>query len=294
MFEKLLEPRRAAFISVLSNTILTVSKLILGYMIGSVAVISEGFHSGLDLIASVIAFCSVSVSSRPPDKEHPYGHGKIENISGAVEALLIIVAGALITKEAVEKLRHGGEVGNPTAGLIVMGISVLLNFIVSRILFKSGKKHDSAALIADGHHLSTDIMTSLGVFIGLILMKLTGWGWVDPVAALVVAGIIVFVGGRVLLTSFAELLDHTLPAEEEKLIRDIIERHRGLFVSYHKLRTRKAGAIRYIDLHLEMSPDSSLKHAHDFCDHIQKDITAEFPTAQILIHIEPYDPNHVD
>ena len=164
---------------------------------------------------------------------------------------------------------------------------MVINTLVARTLFNVAKKFDSPALEADGHHLSTDVITSLGVFVGLGLVKFTGLHWLDPIVAMLVAALMFFIGTRVLVQSFADLLDRSLPDTEEAQIRRIIDSHTGMFIEYHKLRTRKAGAYRYIDLHLVMYNDHSLKAAHDFCDHIENEIQQEFPTANITIHLEP-------
>ncbi len=280
-------PRTAALISVISNTLLVVSKITAGILSGSVSILSEGIHSGLDLVAAIIAFFSVSLSSQPDDAEHPYGHGKIENVSGTVEAILIIIAGALIIKEAVHKLQRGGEVSHVNIGLVIMLFSVVMNIIVSRILFKSAKKHESQALEADAHHLSTDVLTSLGVFLGLLLVKLTHYQWLDPIVALGVAALIIWIGGKVMLKSFVDLIDHKLPEEEEVKIRSLIDEHADKFIEYHKMRTRRSGAVRYIDIHLVVSGDQTVDEAHSLCDHLEEDISELYHNAKIFIHLEP-------
>ncbi len=280
-------PRSAAMLSVISNSVLVVSKIAIGIFSGSVSVLSEGIHSGLDLIAAIIAFFSVSLSARPVDDKHPYGHGKIESISGSVEAFLIVVAGGLIIREAVLKLQSGGEIEHINLGLAVMFVSVILNIIVSRVLFRVGKRYESQAIEADAHHLSTDVMTSLGVFAGLILVKITGLHWLDAAVAFGVAALIVWIGMKVFFNSFFDLIDQKLPEEEEQRIKRIIEEHSGLFVEYHKMRTRRSGAVRYIDMHLVLSGDERIKDAHDLCDHLERDIGAALNNCNITIHIEP-------
>ncbi len=284
--------RGAALLSVISNTVLVALKIGVGIFTGSVAIISEGIHSGMDLLAALIAFISVSISGKPADGSHPYGHGKVENVSGSVEAFLIVAAGVYIIYESVEELRHGGEVFNLDFGLAVMAVSVICNVLVSRNLFAVAKEHESPALEADAHHLSTDVYTSVGVFVGLLVVRVTGLQWLDPVVALCVACLIIFVGIKVLISSFTDLLDQKLPEEEERIIREIIEdqEHLAEFVGYHRLRTRKAGAHRYIDLHLVVPAEKSVSEAHKFCDHIESDIKEKIRNASITIHIEP--PHH--
>ncbi len=179
--------QKAALLSIFSNSILIIFKLIAGVLMGSVSVISEAIHSSIDLLASLIAFFSIKEASKAKDDEHPFGHGKYENVSGFVEALLILIAAILIIFEAIKKIVDGGKVDNVYAGIFVMLVASIVNFIISMVLLKIAKKTDSIALEADAMHLLTDVFTSLGVFGGLILLKITGWKIVDPLTALFVA-----------------------------------------------------------------------------------------------------------
>lgn len=278
---------KAAWISVFSNTFLTIAKLVVGILIGSISVISEAIHSANDLLASFIALFAVKNSSKPPDKEHPYGHGKIENVSGTIEALLIFIAAALIVKEAVAKIMHGGEVLDTGWGIAVMGSAALLNFLVSNYLLKVGKEADSIALEADGMHLRTDVYTSLGVFIGLILIKLTGYQLIDPIAAIMVAILIVKAAYDLTKKAFTPLMDTSLDDEMIDLIESILSKYDSKFIEYHDLRTRKAGRESYIDLHLVLQPDISIKQGHEICDLLEQDIERKVPYAHVLIHVEP-------
>lgn len=285
-----MDPRvSAARISVLSNTLLVVAKLAVGLAIQSVSIISEAIHSGLDLVAAGIAFWSVQQAAKPADQTHKYGHGKIENLSGAAEALLIFVAAVWIVSEAVHKLRYGGDVGSVTWGLAVMGASALVNTGVSRHLFRVAKKTDSMALQADALHLSTDVFTSLGVFGGLILLHFTGLWWLDPAVAVGVALLIMKAAYELFLQAVQPLADVKLPDEEEAEVVAILERHAGEYVSWHSLRTRKAGAQRHIDLHLVAHRNESLGDVHHLCDQIEAEIEGRFPGASVLIHPEPCD-----
>jgi cation diffusion facilitator family transporter len=281
-------PRSAAVLSILSNTLLVGGKISIGLFTGSVSVLSEGIHSSLDLIAAVIAFISVTISGRPADKEHPYGHGKVENISGTIEAILIIVAGVLIIREAYHKIARGGEVAHLDVGLAIMLVSVVMNIFVSRVLFRVARRHESQALEADAQHLSTDVMTSGGVVLGLFLVRVTGLHWIDAVAAFGVAALIIYIGLKVLRTSFLDLIDQSLPEKEQKRIREIIELHKDQYVTYHKMRTRKSGKVRYIDMHLIFPRDISIQTAHDLCEDIEDHIRGEFHNVSITIHLEPH------
>jgi cation diffusion facilitator family transporter len=177
---------KAAGLSVASNIALTAGKLVVGSIIGSVSVISEAIHSANDLLASFIALWAVRKSAQPPDQEHPYGHGKVENIAGTIEAVLIFIAAVFIISESIEKIRQGGEILEPGWGMLVMAVSAGLNFMVSSYLLKVGKEQDSVALEADGVHLRTDVYTSLGVMAGLGLIQLSGYWILDPIIAILV------------------------------------------------------------------------------------------------------------
>ena len=282
------EKLKAAYISVVSNTILTLSKIGIGISGKSMAVISEGLHSGIDLLASVIAAFAIKKALIPPDKDHQYGHAKYENISGVVEALLITIAGGIIVYEAVHKLIKGStELHYLDWGIYIMIISVIANIIVSSYLFKVGRKTDSMALMADGWHLRTDVYTSLGVLAGLIVIKYTGLVWLDSVVAILVALWIIWVSFKLLMEAGGGLTDKALPPEEEELIKSIILEHYKFFVEFHKLRTRKAGNERHIDLHLVIKPDTTTEKAHNLCDHLEKEINRKLPNCKILIHVEP-------
>ena len=278
---------KAAWLSVFSNTFLVLSKLVIGILIGSVSVISEAIHSANDLLASFIALFAVKTSTRPPDREHPYGHGKIENISGTIEALLIFVAAGMIIKEAIDKIVSGGEVMDLGWGMTVMGFSALLNFLVSNYLLKVGRENNSVALEADGMHLRTDVLTSLGVFFGLLLIKITGYQIFDPIAAILVACLILKAAYDLTRKAFMPLLDSSLDEEDIALTESILKEYKDNYIEYHKLRTRKAGRDSHIDFHLVLNPDKSIQEAHDLCEEIEARINAQIPYSHVLIHIEP-------
>ena len=214
---------RTAWLSIFSNTTLVILKLIVGLYVGAVSLISEALHSGTDLIAALIAFWAVRKSDAPPDLEHDYGHGKYENLSAAVEALLIVGAAIGIVYEAVGKFASGEVPETLSYGIAIMIVAIIVNFAVSRRLLHVAKITGSQALEADGLHLTADIWTSVGVLIGLLLMQLTGWAWLDPVIAIFVAGIIFRAGWRMVVESTRELTDESLPAEDEARIGAIFD-----------------------------------------------------------------------
>lgn len=281
------ERTEAARISVLSNGCLVVLKLVTGIATHSLSVISEAIHSGLDLLAAVIAYFSLKEASKPADFEHRYGHGKIENVAGTIEALLIFGAAVGIIVEGVKKLRLGTEVTQPDISIAVMAFSALVNYFISRHLFRVAETTQSVALSADAWHLRTDVYTSAGVMLGLAALKFTGFSWLDPLVAVLVAVLIMGAGYRLTREAFIPLMDVCLPAEEERIVREIITAHADQYVEFHKLRTRKAGRERQIDLHLVVPARQPVAQAHRLCDHITAEIKGALPYTQVLIHVEP-------
>jgi cation diffusion facilitator family transporter len=278
------EKVKTARLSIISNCCLITIKVVAGLISGSVSIISEAIHSGMDLLAAVIAFVAVKFSDTPPDKEHPYGHGKYENISGVIEAFLIFIAAGWIIYEAVHKIIAPAPVENIEIGAAVMAVSAVVNFFVSRKLYKVAKKTDSIALEADALHLKTDVYTSIGVAAGLLLLWITNWHILDPLVAIAVALLILRESYKLMRSAFSPLLDTSLSSEETQIIREEISR-RGL--AFHNLRTRKSGSFRFAELHLEMPENTNLKDVHDLCDEIEQAIVNRIRHMDINIHVEP-------
>jgi cation diffusion facilitator family transporter len=278
---------KAAGLSVASNIALTAGKLVVGSIIGSVSVISEAIHSANDLLASFIALWAVRKSAQPPDQEHPYGHGKVENIAGTIEAVLIFIAAVFIISESIEKIRQGGEILEPGWGMLVMAVSAGLNFMVSSYLLKVGKEQDSVALEADGVHLRTDVYTSLGVMAGLGLIQLSGYWILDPIIAILVALLIVKAAFDLFQKAFLPLLDTAADAETMDTVTEVLEDLKGEFIEYHDLRSRKAGRDVHIDMHLVVQAQMSIEEAHDLCDTIESRIQERLNYSHVLIHVEP-------
>ncbi|MDD1719698.1 MAG: cation diffusion facilitator family transporter [Methanoregulaceae archaeon] len=282
--------QKTARLSIGSNLFLVIMKLAVGGMIGSVSIISEAIHSGLDLVAALIAYISVRKSGEPPDDAHAFGHGKFEDFSGFIEAILIFVAAALILYEAIRKIlgeESGLDMGIIGIGIAVMGVSALLNWLISSRLMKVAKKTESIALESDAWHLRTDVYTSLGVFAGLVAIHFTGITILDPLFAIGVALIIIKAAYDLTRRSFSDLIDHRLPDSEEERIRRIICEHSSEYADFHALRTRRSGPDRFIDLHLTVPGDATIEQAHDLADHLEADLRVEFPGANITIHQEP-------
>ena len=274
-----------ARLSILSNTLLISMKLVVGILSGSVSIISEAIHSSMDLMAAVIAYFSVKVSDNPPDSRHPYGHGKIENISGVIEAILIFIAAIWIIVEAVKKLIGEQTVlENIAIGSGVMMISAIVNILVSRKLYKVARETNSMALEADALHLKTDVYTSAGVAAGLILILVTGVYWLDPVIAIMVAFFIIRESYELLKRAYTPLLDEAWLKKDVEELENLLD---SLDVNYHELRTRASGNYRFVDFHVEIPKKQSVENAHKYCDMIEEKLMARFENLNVTIHVEP-------
>ncbi len=281
---------RTAAISVISNSVLILAKVVAGTVTGSVAILTEAVHSSIDLVASVVAFFSVRKAVEPADESHRYGHEKIENLAAAIEAILILVGSAAIAFEAVRHLVEHGRVHTVGLGIAVIGLSLVVNLVVSTFIDRNARATESAALTGDAAHLRTDALTSGAVLVSLVLVKITGAQWLDPAVALLVAGAIVVTGVRLLARSTRVLVDEALPGEEVAAIRRAVEQFatRGV-VGYHELRTRRAGSRRYVDLHVQFASGTSLESAHRTAHELQDRISERLRGADVLIHLEPED-----
>lgn len=281
-----MDKQKAALLSVFSNSVLIIFKLLAGFFMGSVSVISEAIHSGIDLLASIVAYFSIKQAKKPADSDHPFGHGKYENISGAFEAILIFAAAAMIIYEAVDKIANRGKIQGIEAGIIVMLISSVVNLVISSKLFSVANKTDSIALRADAMHLFTDVFTSFGVLLGLVIIRFTHIYILDPVIALFVAILIIKASVDLTKKALCDLVDKSLPVHEIEIIEGIINKYSKV-TSYHKLRTRKSGDRREIDVHIRMENSTTLLDAHKLCNIIEDEIKNALPNSYITIHIEP-------
>lgn len=278
----------AAGLSIASNALLIAIKLAAGAITGSIAILTEAIHSLIDLVASVVAFVSVRKADEPADADHPYGHEKVESLAATIEGLLILLGAAIIIYEATHRLVVGSQVETLGVGIAVMGFSVVANLVVSTVLSRQAKAHDSPALEGDAAHLRADALTSAGVVVGLVLVKVTGNSAFDSITALAVAAAIVVAGVRIIRRSSGVLVDEALPDEEMDRIEAAIASARTPEVAgYHKLRARRAGARRYIDLHVQYRSGTSLERAHELAHAMRDSIEADITRAEVLIHVEP-------
>jgi cation diffusion facilitator family transporter len=283
--------QRAAGLSVASNSTLILLKVIAGTLTGSVAILTEAVHSSVDLIASLVAFFSVRKAGEPADETHRYGHERVEDLAAAIEGVLILVGSAAIAFEAVRRLLSGGRTHTLGLGIAVVVFSTVANVVVSTVLARRGRASASPALMADAAHLRTDALSSGTVVLALVLVDATGQQWIDPVAALLVAGAIVITGVRLLTGAGKVLVDQALPGEQVTAVREAIESFgtsHGM-VGYHELRSRSGGSKRYVDVHVQFRSGTSLEDAHRTAHELQDVIARALGGADVLIHLEPQD-----
>jgi cation diffusion facilitator family transporter len=283
----------AAGLSIASNSLLIAIKLAAGAITGSIAIVTEAVHSLIDLVASVIAFVSVRKADEPADADHPYGHEKVESLAAAIEGMLILIGAGIIVYEATHRLVIGAQVESLGVGIAVMGFSVLANLLVSTILSRQAREHDSPALEGDAAHLRTDALTSAGVLAGLATVQVTGIVAFDSITALIVAAAIVVAGLRIIRRSSGVLVDEALPdAEMDRIEAAIAAARTPEVAGYHKLRARRAGSRRYIDLHVQYRSGTSLERAHELAHQMRDEIEAGIRRAEVLIHVEPETSFH--
>lgn len=275
-----------AMISVVSNSLLIIMKIFAGLYSGSVSIISEAIHSGIDLVAALIAFFAVKISFKPADKEHPFGHGKFENVSGVLEALLIFAAAIWIIIEAFRKIIEGNnilEASTLNIGITVMLLSGIINFFVSRKLYKVARETNSIALEADALHLKTDIYTSVGVGLGLLLIRFTGYYFLDPIIAISVAFFIIYEAYHLLLKAFNPLLDSSLDPESLSNILEVVEGRLPENYRIKDFKTRYSGSTIFIQFILMAPSDTTIHIAVEKRNNISAAIKKQFPNAEIIV-----------
>jgi cation diffusion facilitator family transporter len=270
---------------------LIVLKVAVGAVTGSLSVLAQAVDSFLDLFAVVITFLAVHIAARPADEEHPFGHGKAENIAAIVQSVLIFFASVAIIYSAIRRIQTGATLELTEAGIGVMAVSIVASILLSRYLLKVSRQEDSIALEANAKNIAADVYSAAAVFIGLLLVRFTNYSIIDPILALLVALYILKVAYDMLRNSFGGLIDVKLPDNEENIIKTTIKEHTGQVVGFHALRTRKAGSQRYIDLHLVLPKDMSIEKAHDICDQVEAEIESRLPRTDVTIHVEPCDEN---
>jgi cation diffusion facilitator family transporter len=282
---------RATVVSLVFNLVATSVKFIAAAITGSVSLFSEAVHSATDLVSSCIAFVSVRVSAVPPDEEHPFGHGKVESLTGFGESIMVAVVVIFIVVEAAQRLRSKHTLSQNTLviGLVLMAVVALGSFAVSLYIGRTANQTESTALKVNAQHFRIDFITSLGVFAGLSITKMTGWTQADPIIAILLAVWMTYGAYGLAAKAFQELIDVRLTEDEIAKIRKIIESY-PLVVSYHRLRTRRSGSVRYIDFHIVVPREWDLVQAHGLADKLEKEIRQDLAPAEVVIHVDPFDP----
>jgi cation diffusion facilitator family transporter len=281
---------RAAAVSIVSNTCLIVLKVAAGLVTGSVGILSDAVHSLMDLIASLIAWASVRKADAPADASHRYGHEKLEDLAAGAQALLLLFGAVFIAVEAIRRLINGGHVASVGVGIGVAAAAAAVNVVVSTYLERTGRATGSTALHANAVDLRTDAIVSMAVLVSLVVVKLTGASWMDPVVGLLVAAAISRTGVRILIEASRRLADEALPADELAALQHVVGSFVGAeVVGYHDLRARHVGSHHQVDLHLQFAAGISLERAHYVSHQLQDAIVARLPGTTVLVHLEPED-----
>ncbi|TPM53033.1 cation transporter [Mesorhizobium sp. B2-2-4] len=280
---------RLAFWSIVVACVVLALKLAAWYITGSVALYSDALESIVNVIASAAAFWAIQVSYKPADQDHPFGHHKAEYFSAVLEGVLIVVAALLILNEVWQSWLNPVPLQQPWEGLAVNGVATVINAFWAWALIRTGRNARSPALVADGQHIMTDVVTSVGVFAGLVGAVLTGWQILDPALAVIVALNILWQGWHVIGSSMNGLMDRAVDTQEHMRIRDIISANCKGALEVHDLKTRIAGRATFIEFHLVVDADMSVGASHVICDRIEDSLQAEIPSVRVTIHVEPDD-----
>ncbi len=264
-------------------------KVAVAVLTGSVSILAQMADSFLDILAVGLTFVAVLMADRPADDSHPFGHGKLENFSALVQAVFIFGAAGMLIYSSIQKIIHGSVIEYTGAGIAVMAVSILSSWILTRYLRRAARATDSSALDAIMHNINADIYSASGVLVGLMVILVSGGrlAVVDPIVAILVSLVILGSGLRVLKDSVGELMDASLPSAEEKLIEDTIVSYNNQLVGFHKLRTRKSGSTRHVDLHLVLPEHATVESAHDLCTRLEEELKAKLPNLSVIIHMEP-------
>ena len=281
--------KRYAWLSILTAVATILLKAVAWQLTGSVGLLSDALESVVNLAGAMMALAMISLAAQPPDEDHAYGHGKAEYFSAGFEGLLILIAAMAIGATAIMRLFDPRPLEQVGIGLAVSLAASLLNLVTALILRAAGRRYRSLTLEADAHHLLTDVWTSAGVIVGLAAVSLTGWLWLDPVIALLVAGNILRIAWKLLYSSAQGLMDRALPDADTLLLQAVFDQYRAQGIEFHALRTRESGARRFIDVHVLVPGHWSVQHAHEVVEKIEADIRQALPQSTILTHLEPLE-----
>ncbi len=280
---------RFAWLSIAAAFVTIALKSAAYFITGSVGLLSDAAESVVNLIVGIMALMMLKLAARPADEDHAYGHGKAEYFSSGVEGGLILVAALSIAIAAVYRLVTPKPLQELGLGLAVSLTAALVNLVVALLILRAGKKHNSITLVANAHHLLTDVWTSVGVVAGVGLVALTGWNWIDPVAALVVAASIVWTGVRIVGSSIGGLMDVSLSAADMDAVRKVLKTYEATGIQFHALRSRQAGARKFVSTHVLVPGDWTVQRGHELLDKIEADVRRALPDAVVFTHLESLD-----
>ncbi len=278
---------QTARFSVGSAVVLAVTKLFVGIASGSLGVLSSAFDNLADILMSGVNYLSIKKSMEPADSSHPFGHGKVETLGTLFMSVVVALTGGWIVREGIHRLRSGITPGSVTTGLVVMALSVVASWYIAERIRKAGEETGSSALVADSLHYRTDVWSSGGILVSLVVYRVTGWKWLDPGVAMIVGGYIVFAAFPVFREALGDLMDRSLPTETVEKIQRIIDSHKPLVVDYHKLRTRRAGSEKHVDFHIVVCRQFLLRDAHQVADHLEMEVSQALGNAHVVTHIDP-------
>ena len=280
---------RYAWLSIAAAIATILLKGVAWRLTGSVGLLSDAIESFVNLAGALMALWMLTLAAQPADDDHAYGHGKAEYFSSAFEGFLILLAAISIGYAAIERLLHPQALEAVAVGLMVSALASVINFVTARTLMRVGRTQHSITLEADAHHLMTDVWTSVGVIGGVGLVWLTGWLWVDPAIALLVAANIVWTGWQLMQRSAAGLMDVSLPAEQIAQVEALLAGYRGQGLDFHALRTRQAGSRVFVSLHVLVPGSWTVQQAHDCSEDIEAAIRNALPNAHVTTHLEPIE-----
>jgi cation diffusion facilitator family transporter len=280
---------RYAWLSIAAAIATILLKGMAWQMTGSVGLLSDAIESFVNLAGAIMALWMLTLAALPPDDDHAHGHGKAEYFSSAFEGFLILLAAVSIGYTAIDRLMHPQPLAAVAAGLLVSVVASVINFATARTLMRVGRTHNSITLEADAHHLMTDVWTSAGVIVGVGLVWLTGWLWLDPAIALLVAANIIWTGWQLMQRSAAGLMDVSLPPEQLAQVDALLTGYREHGLDFHALRTRQAGSRVFVTLHVLVPGSWTVQHGHDWSERIEADIRKALPHAHVTTHLEPIE-----
>lgn len=279
-------PAGAARLAMFIVVALIILKVVVSVISRSISISAQAADSFLDIFSIAITFFAVKMATAPPDKEHPFGHGKAEGIAAMIQAILVLGAGGYIVYSAIQRIIHSTPI-EPDEGMAVMIVSIIASFFLARHLHRVAQATGSIAIDASARNIKADVFSAAGVLVGLLLVRLTHLVILDPVVALIMAVFVLKAGYEVTVRALHELLDYTLPQEEQNIVADCIKEHNTQLVGFHAMRSRRSGSERFVDLHLVMPRYLSVEESHHMCDHLEIDIQEKLMNTSVSIHVEP-------